>query len=87
MAKSLEKLEQTLLDLGVEVFRLKNEMTQMKNGHERFIKVINGLRNILDEKGIICVDDFETAVDLSELLNNQPSALPDIDTRIKKSSH
>ena len=87
MAKTLEKLEQTLLDIGVEVFRLKNDIAQMKSGHERFIKVINGLRNVLDEKGLICTEDFETAVDLSELLSNQPSSLSDTDMLLKKSGH
>ena len=87
MAKTLDKLEQAILDLGVEVFRLKSDLAQMKNGHERFMKVINGLRNVLDEKGLICTEDFETAVDLSELINNQSSAMHDSNILVKKASH
>ncbi len=89
MARTLDKLEQTVLDLGVELFRLKSDMAQIKNGHDRFVKVLAGLRAILDEKGIISADDFETAVDLNEIMNQQrhSQAQEEAGETVKKASH
>lgn len=69
MSSRLEQLEHSLLELGTEVFRLKNEMTTLTQYHESFVDIVKGLKAILDEKGLISRDDFDAAIDLGNAIN------------------
>lgn len=87
----INQLERTLLELGTEVFRVKTELSSIKDTNENFIEVMKGLKALLDEKGVISSDDFENAVDLGQalLLPTTPIESPFEDEleRIKKTSH
>ncbi len=68
MSDKITKLEHTMMELGTEMFRLKfllRESTKLQNS---FAKSLKGLKTILDEKGIINPDDFETTVDLNAII-------------------
>ena len=64
MAAKINQLESTLMELGTEMFRLKHQMSDMQVQQTQFVKTINGLKGILDEKGVITAEDFELAVDV-----------------------
>ncbi len=73
------KMERALLELGSEIYRLKTSLYDLQTNHERFVKIIEGLRLLLDEKGVILEDDFDSAVDLKNAISglqcNAPSPL------------
>ena len=64
MDNRIEHLENTILELGTELFKLKSTLTTITLQNESFMHMIKGLKNILDEKGLIASADFEEAVDL-----------------------
>ena len=64
-----DKLERSVLDLGAELFHLKNEIYALKNAQHTFLEVLHGLKMILDEKGLINIEDFESAVELGQALS------------------
>jgi hypothetical protein len=77
--EKVRKMERALLELGSDIFRLKTTMYDLQTNHEKFVKIIEGLRLILDEKGVILEDDFDSAVDLKNAVSglqcNAPSPL------------
>ena len=87
----LEQLERTLLELGTEMFKTKNEVLSIRDYHEKFVKIVDGLKKILDEKGLITTEDFENAVDLGEAISmNAHSVDSSIELeleKLKKASH
>ena len=87
----LNQIERTLLELGTEIFRVKTELSSLKNTNETFLEVMKGLKGLLDEKGVISCDDFENAIDLGQaiLSTTSPtdSVLGDEISKIKKTSH
>lgn len=87
----MSKLEHTILELGTEVFSLKSSLEKSKESQENLIAVFNGVKQLLNEKGLVTVDDFEAAVELGEALesvdlfrNNQ--ILGEME-KLKKTSH
>ena len=64
----LSQLEHSILELGTEMFRLKHQVTDLGDFKERLLGTLNGLKRILDEKGVISNDDFEAAVELGDVL-------------------
>lgn len=66
--KRIEMLERTVMELGTELFILKNAQTKHQGSHEQFISIVKGLKQLLDEKGLITVDDFDAAVELGEVI-------------------
>ena len=67
MAAKIHQLENTLMELGTEMFRLKHQISDMQNLQTQFVRTLNGLKGVLDEKGVITSDDFDLAVDLTRL--------------------
>jgi len=87
----VDQLERTVLELGTELFRVKGDVISLKEYHEKFFDIVEGLKKILDEKGLINIEDFEAAVELGDALTlNQPhydhSGELEIE-KIKKTSH
>ena len=86
------QLERTILELGTEVYRIKGDVGSLKNYHEKFIEIVDGLKKILDEKGLINTEDFDAAVELGNALSLKgtgsfdPSVELEIE-KIKKISH
>jgi hypothetical protein len=70
------KLERALLELGSEIFRLKTNLHALHCSHEKFVKVMDGLRSLLDDKGLILEDDFDSAVDLKSAVAGLQSTSP-----------
>lgn len=85
----LLKLERALLELGSEVFRLRTVMGDLQVNHELFVKIIDGLRMLLDEKGLILEDDFDSAIDLKNAVVGLPCSTPSPlnSVRTKKDFH
>jgi regulator of replication initiation timing len=73
----LDQLERTILELGAEIFRLKTELTEIKTSNSNFHLTLNGLKDILDDKGIIMSDDFEEYPDITT------SIIPDFTSILK----
>lgn len=67
----LDQLERTILELGAEIFRLKSELTDIKSSHTKFNTTINGLKDILDDKGIIMSEDFEASVEVNRMMSSE----------------
>lgn len=84
-----EQLEQTIMEFGTELIKLKGEIIDVKASQNRFVEVINGLKLILDEKGIINVDDFDNTVDALNLLpsTNMDYTVEEELKKLKKVQH
>ena len=67
----LDQLERTILELGAEIFRLKSELTDIKSSHTKFNTTIKGLKDILDDKGIIMSEDFEASVEVNSMMSSE----------------
>lgn len=89
--EKLELLERTVLELGAEIFRIKTEMSDMKTHHAKFVETMKGLKELLDEKGMIHAEDFDAAVDLGTAISlDKPQHDPSFDAeleKLKKTSH
>lgn len=83
VASRVEQLERTVLELGTEMFRLKAQISELTNFHEQFSRTIKGLKQILDDKGLITSEDFESAVELGEALNILGSVDTAVDAKIE----
>jgi hypothetical protein len=87
----LDMLERTVLELGTEVYALKSTLAKSQASHEQFLSILKGLKQLLDAKGLITLDDFDAAVELGEALEafnaQQSDSTFDEAERSKKSSH
>ncbi len=86
----LDQLERTILELGAEIFRLKTELSEIKTSNSHFHLTLNGLKNILDDKGIIMSDDFEASVEVTSMMTSERESdfITDQEMeRLKKSVH
>jgi hypothetical protein len=69
MKDRIGQLEYTIMELGTEIYRLKSEMQQMSNIQSKSLKTLKGLQNMLDERGVIAMEDFDIETDLQQLLD------------------
>ncbi len=87
----LEMLERAVMELGTELFNLKGTMAKNQESHSQFLATVKGLKQILDEKGLITGEDFEAAVELGQAIehfNSQAEhALSSELEKIKKTGH
>ncbi len=67
MSNRVQQLEQSLLELGTEVYRLKHQLANIGELHDKFKETMKALRQVLDDKGVITTEDFDEAVDLSAI--------------------
>jgi hypothetical protein len=86
-----DMLERMVLELGTELYALKGQAAKTQATHESFLAIIKGLKQLLDEKGLITLEDFDAAVELGQALeafNAQAglgaAAEPE---KVKKSGH
>lgn len=92
MQDKINQLERTILELGTEIFRMKSQVSSLKSHHDNFVEIMSGLKNLLDEKGLINEDDFDNAVSLGQAIANsgiggmEMSFEEELD-KIKKNSH
>lgn len=88
-ATTTEQLERTILELGAEIYRMKNQLDDVLKHHENFRSTVKGLKEILDEKGLILSEDFDAAIDLGNALSTESltrTSDQDLD-KLKKTSH
>ena len=86
----MDLLERTVLELGTELFNLKGMVAKTQESHEQFVTIMKGLKQLLDEKGLITRDDFDAAVELGqalELFNNPYEDMQHEMEKSKKQGH
>lgn len=62
----VDMLERTLLDLGTQLFEVKGRLAKTLEKQESVQGLLTGLKQILDEKGVLTPDDFDAAAELGE---------------------
>ena len=67
MEDAIRKLESTVLELGTEVYVLRNQLTKASSRNEQMLKIIQSLQKLLDEKNLISTEDFEIAIKLEDI--------------------
>ncbi len=89
MSQRINLLEHSLMELGTEMYKLKSEVKSMTDFNQKLIKIVSGLKAILDEKGLISADDFDSAVELGDAINLTGGAhtTESKDVKLKKSVH
>jgi len=87
----LEMLERAVLELGTELYNLKGGVAKSQATQDHFVKVHRGLKQLLDEKGLITCDDFDAAIELGQALETFASqaehSLHQEIERVKKTGH
>ena len=71
MSAKLDHLERTVLELGTEIYRIRHRMDLIDQDNSHYQQIFLSLRKILDEKGLIGMDDFDDAVALDRILARQ----------------
>lgn len=71
MSAKLDHLERTVLELGTEIYRIKHRMDLIDQDNNHYQQIFLSLRKILDEKGVIALEDFDEAVALDRILAKQ----------------
>lgn len=86
----VQQLEHTVLELGTEIYKMRNEVSCIKEDNLTLTNTIKELRQILDEKGFVTEDEFENISLLDPSLENesykQDDGIKEIE-KIKKTSH
>lgn len=71
MSAKLDHLERTVLELGTEIYRIRHRMDLIDQDNSHYQQIFLSLRKILDEKGLIALEDFDDAVALDRILARQ----------------
>jgi len=79
MSDRIDQLEYTVMELGAEMFRLKQELSHISSMKENILSVLKKLQLILDEKGIIDSEEFDIATSLQQFLSPIADNLEDLD--------
>lgn len=61
MENRMDQLEYTVMELGTEIFRLKSQLSDMSEFQDKVSRTLKSLRDLIDEKGMITEDDFDSA--------------------------
>ena len=61
-------IERSVLELGSEVYKLKQELKTVRSSHKNILDQLKALRLLLDDGGVISLDDFDGAIDLAEAM-------------------
>ncbi len=69
MTDRLDQLEYTVMELGAEIFRLRQEVNDLNSRNEDFTKAFQRIKEILTEKGLIHSDDIDLSSNLQTILN------------------
>jgi hypothetical protein len=88
--QKVDALERTVLELGAEIYHLKGTITKQQQTHAKVLAVVKGLKQILDDKGLVSVEDFEAAVELGQAIedfNAQFDATSSFDAEAHSKKH
>ena len=66
--EKLRLVQRSLLDLGSQVFRLRQKVQDVKDFNEEFVKAMDALKNLLDEKELVSKEEFDATVDLRTIM-------------------
>lgn len=61
MDNKIDQLEYTVMELGTEIFRLKSQISEMNSVQEGMTRTLKNLKDVLEEKGLISEEDFDSA--------------------------
>lgn len=61
--KTNEQFENTILELGTELWELRQQIISLSEQQEKNARFIKDLRGVLEEKGVIGEEDFDTNLD------------------------
>ena len=78
MATKIEHLERTVLELGTEIYRVKYRIESVEKENSYFRDLFISLRNILDEKGVINLDEFDEAIAIDRILARQAGSANEV---------
>ena len=80
MSNRIDQLEYTVMELGSQVFRLKQEVTNLNCSQDALVDIFKKLRAILDEKGVLEIEDFDLLTDFYQVLDQFNGGMePEID--------
>jgi len=90
MSERISNLERSILEMGAELFRLKHSVAFLASQNDQLTKLLQDLKEVLNDKGTISADDFTEALGVSDL-KDVASAGWDADTskadQLKKKTH
>lgn len=92
MNKRVAQLENSLLELGTEMFRLKHRLIETNHNQEQIVKSLQALKELLNDKGLVSSEEFDCAADLIRLIEKfdkspENKAAPAPQDPIKKELH
>ncbi len=85
MSNRIDQLEYTVMELGSQVFRLKQELNSLNQHQGAVVGFIKNVRAILEEKGIFDLEEFDGMSDLNKLLDQFEDGEADDSQMILKS--
>ena len=66
----IELLERSIMELGADLITVKSSMNKYKKSHSHLLQIFKGLKQLLDEKGLVTLEDFDAAVEIGEVLEH-----------------
>lgn len=66
----IELLERSIMELGADLITVKSSMHKYKKSHAHLLQIFKGLKQLLDEKGLVTLEDFDAAVEIGEVLEH-----------------
>lgn len=60
MSNRIDQLEYTVMELGSQVFRLKQELNSLNQNQSAVFEFIKNVRSVLEDKGLYDLLDFES---------------------------
>jgi hypothetical protein len=67
MGDALRRLETAVMELGSEIYVIKNQLSRTNDQNEKLLKVFRSLQKILDERDLISHEDLEIALKTEEI--------------------
>jgi hypothetical protein len=58
------------MELGADLITVKSSMNKYKKSHTHLLQIFKGLKQLLDEKGLVTLEDFDAAVEIGEVLEH-----------------
>lgn len=68
--KAYKKLESLILNLGEEIFKVKHTLSSVTAQNSEFLSVINALKELLDEKGLMSKEEFDVIIQVQATEKN-----------------
>lgn len=90
MDNKLNSLEQTIMELGTEIYRLRSDLTVLKEDSDKYRALLGTIKRVLDDKDIVTIEDFDLLLNEHELnsFEREGDAATERElSRFKKSTH